>query len=68
MASSIFGRMTNKGTTNTNMLQKFAEFKKSMEGKNAEQIVRQMLADGRMTQQEFESLKQQAQSFMGILR
>ena len=51
-----------------NIIQQFAEFKKTMEGKDPEKIVREMLADGRMTQQQFENLKAQAQSLMTILR
>lgn len=38
----------------------FAEFKKTMQGKNPEAIVKQMLANGQMSQAQFEQLKQQA--------
>ena len=49
------------------MLQKFAEFKKSMAGKDPEAMVNELLRSGKMSQQQFEQLKQQAQSFMSLL-
>ena len=75
MPSSLFGPRSpqprpsqtqpmNKG----NLLQRFAQFKKEMAGKDPEKIVREMLADGRMSKEQFESLKTQVQSFMSILR
>ena len=60
MASSLF--------SNSNLISQFADFKKKMQGKNPEQIVKQMLSDGRMTQSQFEQLKRQADSLMTILR
>ena len=42
------------------MMAQFAEFKKTMQGKNPEAIVKQMLANGQMSQAQFEQLKQQA--------
>ena len=42
------------------MMAQFAEFKKTMQGKNPEAIVKQMLANGQMSQTQFEQLKQQA--------
>lgn len=66
MASSLFKTTGNQGSGN--ILQRFAEFKRSMQGKDPEAIVKQMLADGRMTQQQFEQLKRQAESLMTILR
>ena len=65
MASSLFG---NTPKPKGNILQQFAEFKRQMQGKDPEQMVRQMLADGRMTPQQFEQLKSQASSMMSILR
>lgn len=53
---------------NNNLVKQFADFKKQMEGKDAEQIVKQMLADGRMSQDQFEKLKTQAQGLINILR
>lgn len=50
------------------MLQRFAEFKQSMAGKDPEAMVNELLRSGKMTQQQFEQLKTQAQSFMNLLR
>ena len=58
MPSSLFNKPANQG--NGNLLTRFAQFKREMAGKDPEAIVRQMLADGRMSQQQFESLKSQA--------
>ena len=49
------------------MLQRFAEFKKSMQGKDPEAMVNDLLRSGKMTPQQFEQLKSQAQSFMSLL-
>ena len=51
-----------------NIVKQFADFKKQMEGKNAEEIVKQLLKEGKMTNEQFESYKSQAQSLMSILR
>lgn len=48
------------------MLQQFQQFKQQMQGKDAQKIVEQMLADGRMSQQQFEQLKQQVETLKGI--
>ena len=74
MASSLFGGnpqpqpQPQLSRNNGNLIHQFAEFKRQMAGKNPEAIVRQMLADGRMTPQQFENLKKQAQGLMKILR
>lgn len=49
------------------MMQQFMQFKQQMQGQDPQKIVEQMLADGRMSQQQFEQLKQQAEQFKGIL-
>ena len=51
-----------------NLIRQFADFKKQMEGKNAEEIVKQLLKEGKMTNEQFESYKAQAQGLMSILR
>lgn len=48
------------------MIQQFTQFKQQMQGKDPQKIVEQMLADGRISQQQFEQLKQQAEQFKGI--
>ena len=54
--------------TKGNLLQRFAQFKKEMQGKDPEKIVKQMLADGRMSKEQFEQLKSQVGNYMSILR
>lgn len=49
------------------MVAELRKFAASMTPQKAEEQVRQMLADGRMSQQQFESLKQQAQGLMQFL-
>lgn len=50
------------------MLQRFAQFKQSMQGKDPEAMVNELLRSGKMSPQQFEQLKSQAQSFMNLLR
>lgn len=68
MPSSLFRNATDQNHGNANIIHRFAEFKRQMAGKDPEAIVKQMLADGRMTPQQFENLKKQAQGLMTILR
>lgn len=39
-----------------------------MQGKDPEKIVKEMLADGRMSKEQFEQLKSQVGNYMSILR
>lgn len=48
------------------MVQQFMQFKQQLQGQDPQKIVEQMLADGRMSQQQFEQLKQQAEQFKGV--
>lgn len=50
------------------MLKQFNEFKRSMQGKDPQKIVMDLLNSGRMSQQQFESLKQQAQQLQNFLK
>lgn len=50
-----------------NMVQQFMQFKQQMQGKDPQKIVEQMLADGRMSQEQFEQLKAIAENFKGVL-
>lgn len=71
MASSLFGRQNpspQPQQSRGNILQQFAQFKRMMQGKNPEQMVKEMLSSGRMSQEQFENLKSQAQSLSAILR
>lgn len=50
------------------LLSQFADFKKQMAGKNPKAMVQELLKSGRMSQQQFEQLKAQAQSLSSILK
>ena len=50
------------------MLQRFAEFKQTMQGKDPEAMVNELLRSGKMSPQQYEQLKAQAQSFMSLLK
>lgn len=63
----VLGNIFNNNP-NQNLISQFADFKKKMEGKDAEQIVKQMLKEGKMSQAQFEQLKKQAEGLMTILR
>ena len=77
MASSLFGNRSESPNSSSssgipnnsgNLFQKFAEFKRFMQGKDPVAMVKEMLADGRMSQQEFDRLAKQAKSLEKILR
>lgn len=50
------------------MMQQFAQFKKQMQGKDPQAMVQELLASGKMTPQQFEQLKKQAQSMQNFLK
>lgn len=50
------------------MIQQFSQFKREMQGKNPQAIVEGLLQSGKMTQQQFQQLKQQAEALQSILR
>jgi hypothetical protein len=50
------------------MIQQFAEFKNQMQGKNPQAMVQELLKSGKMSPQQFEQLKQQAQSLQMFLK
>ena len=49
------------------MIQQFNQFRQSMAGKNPEAMVNELLRSGKMSPQQYEQLKQQAQMFMQFL-
>ena len=49
------------------MISQFNQFKQSMQGKDPEAMVNELLRTGKMSPQQFEQLKSQAQSFMSLL-
>lgn len=72
MASSIFGanpmQQTQSASNPIQMIAQFRQFAKSMTPQKAQRQIEQMLTSGQMSQEQFESLKQQAQSFMQLLK
>jgi len=65
MLNPILSQLNSGGPVQ--MLQRFAEFKKNMQGKDPEAMVNELLRSGKMTQAQFEQLKAQAESFMKLL-
>lgn len=61
-------QMPNSSNNPIGMIQRFAEFKKQLGNRNPQQIVQELLNSGKMTQAQFEQLKQQAQSLQNILK
>lgn len=49
------------------MIQQFNQFRQSMAGKDPEAMVNELLRTGKMTPQQYEQLKAQAQTFMQFL-
>lgn len=72
MASSIFGanpmQQMQAGNNPMQMIAQFRQFAKSMTPQKAQQQIEKMLTSGQISQVQFESLKQQAQSFMQLLK
>jgi hypothetical protein len=56
------------GSNPMQMIAQFRQFAKSMTPQKAQQQIEKMLTSGQMSQTQFESLKQQAQSFMQLLK
>lgn len=50
------------------MMQKFAQFKRLMQGRNPQAMVQQLLDSGQMSQAQFAQLKSMASSMRDILR
>ena len=55
------------GRQQPNMMNEFQQFIQQMQGKDPEAMVNELLRSGKMSQQQFEQLKSQAQSFMSLL-
>ena len=72
MPSSLFGnapQMPASGANNfLGMIQAFEQFKNSMRGKNPQAMVENLLKSGKMTQAQFDQLKQQASALQSILK
>lgn len=50
------------------LLRQFSEFKKTVQGRNPEAIVKSLLQSGKMTPEQFEQLKAQAASLQSLLK
>ena len=50
------------------MIQQFNQFKQQMQGRNPKAMVEDMLRTGRLSQAQFEQLKQQASQLQNILK
>lgn len=50
------------------MLNQFNKFRQQMVGKNPRQMVEQLVQSGQMSQEQFHSLEQQANSFISMLK
>ena len=61
-------QMPNSSNNPLGMIQRFAEFKKQLGNRNPQQIVQELLNSGKMSQAQFEQLKQQAQSLQNMLK
>lgn len=53
---------------NNNMINQFLQFRNQLGNKNPEQIVRDLLASGKMTQEQFRQLQSQAKQLEPMLR
>lgn len=63
--------MLNRSARPNNPLQMVAEFRKfaqSMTPQKAEQQIKQMLSDNRLSNEQFQSLQEQAKQFMQFLK
>ena len=73
MASSLFGSpqqrtavqpQKNKGS----FLKQIADFKRLLGSRNPQEVIESLRRSGRMTDRQFEELKEEAESIMAILR
>ena len=51
-----------------NLFQRFLEFKKTMNGKDPQQVYNQLISSGRFTQEQITWAKQQAEAFKNFLK
>ena len=71
MANPMMQMLSRSGVQRPNnplaMLAEFRKFAASMRPQRAQQQVEQMLANGTMSQEQFQQLQQQARDFMALL-
>ncbi len=53
---------------NGNILQQFGQFMQQMKGKNPNEIINQLVSEGKVNQQQLNAVQQQAQQMQGIFR
>nr|DAV57929.1 MAG TPA: hypothetical protein [Caudoviricetes sp.] len=68
MPSSLFQNQNPQRQNPLQMIAEFKKFAKNMSPQKAEELVKQKLQSGEMSQAQFEQLKQQAQSFLSFLK
>ena len=73
MKNPILAQMHNNRPSQGNnnpmaMIRQFNDFKAQMRGRNPQQMVNQLLQSGKMTPQQFEQLKQQANALQLFLK
>ena len=57
-----------QGNNPMQLLQQFSQFRQQMQGKDPEAMVNELLKSGKMSQAQFEQLKQQAQGLQSFLK
>lgn len=62
MSNPLYNQMNNN---NANIMQKFQQFKSQFQG-NPQEQVQQLLNSGKMSQAQFNNLRQMAQNMLGI--
>ena len=69
MLQMLNRNVTNSATNNNpmEMLQQFNQFKQLMRGRDPQQMINELIRQGKMTPEQLEQLKQQAQMLSGIL-
>lgn len=66
---SIFSNSNGfNGGNNTNLLRQFAEFKKSIQGRDPNAMLQELLNSGRFTQEDVEKARELATTFQSLLR
>ena len=50
------------------LLQQFQQFRQQMAGKNPQQMVQQLVQSGQMSQEQLQTLEQQAQGLLSMIR
>lgn len=69
MPNSLYNQLNNKpqSADNNNLVNRFNEFRNSLQG-DPQQMVQQLLQSGRMSQAQFNQLRQMASEFQKLLR